>query len=305
MRKRINNFLNRPFPPFLTHKMGRIYYYKMIVIIAALTVIKPIEFINWHEYHEYRKSLVSTNYIFLFFGMYALLHYMLKYFLPRYYDTDKWTLKNEFQVLLFFFPVLIGGNCLYADFAIPEFELTQDTFLDLLLYNGTMSFVTIPALGYYVDTKLQLKQSIEPKQPIQLTEPTLPATSKEHSKPKLHLTEEQALVILQKLNELMDTQQLYLLKECNLQQVVTSSGIPRHHVSEAINAYSHKNFPDFINEYRCKHACLLYKKKESHQLSIDAFAEKCGFQNRVSYHNAFKKMYGISPSEYKERENIS
>ena len=156
MRKRINQFLNRPFPPFLNHKPGRICFYKMIVIIAVLSFIKPVVFINWHEYHEFRKSLVSTNYIFLFFGMYALLHCLLKSFRPRYYDTDTWTLKNEFQVLLFFFPVLIGGNCLYADFAIPEFELTQDTLLDLLLYNGTMSFVTIPALGYYVDTKLPL-----------------------------------------------------------------------------------------------------------------------------------------------------
>jgi AraC-like DNA-binding protein len=310
MQKRIKNLLNRRFPVFLINKTGRISYLRMIVIIAVLTIIKPFEFINWYEYH---KSLVSTYYIFLFFGMYALLHYMLKSILHRYYNTDTWTLRKEFRVLLFYFPFITCGNCLYADFTIPEFELTLHTFLDFLLYNGTLSFVTIPALGFYVDTKLQPKQPIgltEPDhvselishaqvvEPPQAIEPTLSTEPKENTKSTLHLTEEQELKILQILHTVMETEQLFLSNKCSEQKVATHTNIPLHHISYAINTYSEYNFNDFVNKYRVEQVCRILQNEHDKKPILKNIGFECGFSCKGTYYAAFRKFTGKTPAQY-------
>ena len=322
MKERMNNFLNRPFPRFLWNDKGRTYYYWMIFFFVVLAnVTKPFGFVNWLEYH---RSMVLTNFIFLFFGMYPLVHRLLKFIHPRNFDTDTWTLKKEFQVLMFFFPAINGGSCLYADYAVPEFELTVDTFLDILLFNGTLSIMSMPTFGFFIDKKLipshpiqlivlprtiesikpiELPQRIEPIELTQPIESTLPAEPKEKTKSTSLLTKEQALNIIQTLKELMETKQHYLSKKCTLHYLAEHSGIPRHRISEAINNFSDDNFSDFVNRYRVEHACRLLKDNSPKRKNIEVIGEECGFQNRMSFYNAFKKIYGISPSEYQERVN--
>jgi AraC-like DNA-binding protein len=321
MQERINHFLNHQFPIFQWTEKGRFYYFIMILFFVGLAnVTQPFGIVNWVEYH---RSLVLTCYIFLFFGMYPMLHYVLRSLKSRYFSARIWTRKKEFRVFLFFFPTIMGLSCLYAYFTVPGFKLTPVIFEDILLYNCTLSFMSIPTFGFYVDKKLiparpiQLfvdtqavvqKKPVEPVKSVERLQNTklTPRTQpKESGKSRSCLTEEQALKILQKLTELMETEQLYLSKKCKLEYVATNSGIPQHRISEAINNFSDKNFSDFINEYRCKHACRLLENNVSQLLTIEAIGEKCGFQNRVSFHKAFKKIYGISPSEYQEKENFN
>ena len=99
----------------------------------------------------------------------------------------------------------------------------------------------------------------------------------------------------------METKQLYLSKDCKLGYVAAHSNIPKHRISEAINNFSDNNFSDSINEYRCRHACQLLEDNIPKRDNIEVIGEKCGFKNRVSFQKAFKKIYGISPSEYMER----
>ncbi len=311
MQKRFKHFLNRPFPLFLWNDKGRNYYYWMIFFFVVLAnITKPFGFVNWLEYH---RSLVLTIFICLFFGMYALLHHLLKIIHPRNYDKDTWTLKKEFMVLMFFFPAITGSSCLYAQLAVPEFELTMDTFLDILLYNGTLSFLSVPTFGFFIDKKLIpsqpkpliiLPRAIEPKKPIELPK-SIESKEKTKSNSQSHLTEEQALKILQKLKELMETQQLYLSHKCNLQYVADRSGIPRHRISDSINNFSDDNFHDFVNRYRVEHACRLLKNGQGQHLKVEAIVCECGFESRSSFFNTFKKFTGKTTSEYLDELGIA
>ena len=317
MQERINHFLNHQFPIFQWTEKGRFYYLIMtFIFVGFANVTQPFGIINWVEYH---RSLVLTSYIFLFFGMYPVLHYLLRALIPRYFSTRIWTRKKEFRVFLFFFPTITGLSCLYAYFTVPGFKLTPVIFGDILLYNGTLSLMSVPTFGFYVDKKLNPSRPIQlfvythpvvPKEPIepvkyverlQNTKLTPRTQPKESGKSRSCLTEEQALKILQQLNEVMKTTQLYLSKDCKLGYVAAHSNIPKHRISEAINNFSDNNFSDFINEYRCKHACKLLENNIPKRDNIEVIGEKCGFQNRVSFQKAFKKIYGISPSEYMER----
>ena len=332
MQERINRFLNHQFPIFQWTEKGRFYYFIMtLIFVGFANVTQPFGFVNWVEYH---RSLVLTCYIFLFFGLYPVLHYLLRSLNRRYFSARMWTRKKEFRVFLFFFPGITCLSCLYAYFTVPGFKLTPIIFEDILLYNGTLSLMSVPTFGFYVDKKLIPVRPIqlfvdnqdvvakkpvvhtnpveftstikkterippaEPKEFTQTIEPDLPSKPKEKTKSTSQLTEEQSLRILHQLNELMETQQLYLSKNCKLEYVATHSGIPKHRISEAINNFSDDNFSDFVNRYRVEYACRLLENGQKQQLKVEAIGRNCGFESRSSFYKAFKMFTGKTTSEY-------
>lgn len=277
MQKQICNYLNRPFPLFLAHRKGRIYFILMTFILAVLVnVLQPFGLINCHEFH---KGLVLTDYIMMFFGIYALLYVILSYFRRQHYEPDTWTLRKEFQVLLLFLPSTACISCLFANFTIPEFDLTLDTFLDLQLYNGMLCVVSIPTFGYFIRTQIK--------------------TTPIPSEAKLNATdEEQARKILQKLHEVMETEQLYLSNKCNQKLVSEHTGIPVYRISGTINTFYKCSFTDFVNKYRVEHVCRILQDGKNKRLKLEAIGMECGFGGKVNFYAVFKKFTGKTPGEY-------
>ena len=276
--------MNRPFPLFLAHRKGRIYFIWMIVILALLAnVLQPFGLINIHEFH---KPLVLADYILVFYGTYALLYTVLSYFSPRHYHPDTWTIKKEFRALMFYIPATAGTTYLFADFSVPEFELSLPSFLQLQFYNSLLTAISIPTFGYFVDTRLN---------------PTTIAQRlkrKENAASRLNLNEKQSRNILQKLHEVMETEQLYLSIKCSLQHVATRSGIPLHHISYAINTFTEYTFNDFVNKYRVEHVCRILQNGPDKKLKMEGIGTECGFGSKVSFYAAFRKFTAKTPTEY-------
>jgi AraC-like DNA-binding protein len=74
----------------------------------------------------------------------------------------------------------------------------------------------------------------------------------------------------------------------------------RHYVSMAINRCTKKNFNTFVNEYRVKEAVQLLSKSNFEQFSIDQIAFDSGFTDRKNFYRVFKKITGLSPTEFRE-----
>ena len=55
----------------------------------------------------------------------------------------------------------------------------------------------------------------------------------------------------------------------------------------------------FVMQIRMKRAKQLLDSKP--EWSIDEVAEHCGFDHYSGFYHAFKKMFGISPSQYRRR----
>ena len=55
----------------------------------------------------------------------------------------------------------------------------------------------------------------------------------------------------------------------------------------------------FVMQIRMKRAKQLLDSKP--EWSIDEVAERCGFDHYSGFYHAFKKMFGISPSQYRRR----
>lgn len=108
----------------------------------------------------------------------------------------------------------------------------------------------------------------------------------------------------EKLVRLVESQELYLDNELTLMDLAEALRISRHHTSQIINVCFNSSFYEFINKYRIEVAEKLLINEDSN-LNITDIAYKSGFNNRVSFYNAFKKNLGITPTEYRNQNLVS
>jgi len=74
--------------------------------------------------------------------------------------------------------------------------------------------------------------------------------------------------------------------------------VNRTYISRAINQCTGKNFSTFINEYRIKEAILIMSE-DAEKYSFEGLGYEVGFNDRKTFYNAFKKITGLSPSDFR------
>jgi AraC-like DNA-binding protein len=72
------------------------------------------------------------------------------------------------------------------------------------------------------------------------------------------------------------------------------------YVSNAINRCTGKNFKTYLNEYRVKDAIRILSDELAEDISIDELAEGVGFNDRKNFYRVFKKITGLSPTDFKK-----
>ena len=103
-----------------------------------------------------------------------------------------------------------------------------------------------------------------------------------------------------KLKEFLSFRQPFLQPGYSLRQLADDMQLPLHHLSALINQHYKMRFNDFINIYRVNH-CRMKIHAEWQQKKLEAIGSASGFNNRNTFSVAFKKVIGISPSEYVRR----
>ena len=63
-----------------------------------------------------------------------------------------------------------------------------------------------------------------------------------------------------------------------------------------------QNFVTFINAYRIEYAKNLLNNPEKNNLTIEAIGQGSGFKSKSAFNNAFKKITGINPSDFKRNK---
>ncbi len=81
--------------------------------------------------------------------------------------------------------------------------------------------------------------------------------------------------------------------------------ISRRKISYVLNEIMDKNFYGVINEYRVREAETLLMKDDLNQLKIEVLGEMVGFQSKSSFNACFKKVTGMTPSEYRNKMRSS
>ena len=119
------------------------------------------------------------------------------------------------------------------------------------------------------------------------------------------LKEADAEKYLNKLLKHMEIKKPYLDVDLTIQDVAESLSIPRHYLTQVINEKLNKNFYQFINEYRVEEVKSLLKDMDYQKYTMTAIAFEAGFNSKSSFNNVFKEITGMTPTEFKEKEEIS
>ena len=98
----------------------------------------------------------------------------------------------------------------------------------------------------------------------------------------------------------LNEKEIYLDRNLDLQKFADELNISKTQLSEIISKGHGKTFNDLINFYRVKKFEELIIKPEYKSYSILGVAEIAGFNSKTTFNNAFKKVNGITPSQFKK-----
>lgn len=100
------------------------------------------------------------------------------------------------------------------------------------------------------------------------------------------------------VSDFMRSEKPYLNPDLNLSELAELLQMNRSQLSQIINTGFHKNFNDFINEYRVNTFKEQLKLGQHKQLSLLGIAYNCGFNSKATFNRVFKKITKTSPSEF-------
>ncbi len=104
-----------------------------------------------------------------------------------------------------------------------------------------------------------------------------------------------------KLLQEMNVQKPYLDPELNLPHLARLMGLTVHEMSELINMGFGENFAQFVNRYRVEEGKRLLLSDDHAHLSMVGIAFETGFNSKTAFNTTFKKMTGVSPTEFREK----
>ena len=102
--------------------------------------------------------------------------------------------------------------------------------------------------------------------------------------------------LMERIRQLMETDQLYLKPDLQVANIADALGIHRNAVSACINSQQGCTFSQYINQYRVSHAKRLLR--EAPDTKISAVGLDSGFANERSFFRAFKMATGKTPREW-------
>ncbi len=106
------------------------------------------------------------------------------------------------------------------------------------------------------------------------------------------------VIELKELFEKYADKEFYLNRDLDRKEIANYLNIQPHIFSAFISQAYEANFNDVINRYRIKYIEEGLKNEKWSELTLEAIAEKAGFNNRVTFLTAFKKFTGSTPTQY-------
>jgi AraC-like DNA-binding protein len=121
---------------------------------------------------------------------------------------------------------------------------------------------------------------------------------KEEKYKKSTLDNDRIQTIVDQLLNYMDEGKPYLESKITLPQLAEKLNTNSNYLSQAINEKLKMNFYDFINKYRVEEFKERLKSRNAANFTLFGHASDCGFSSKSSFNEVFKKITGITPSQY-------
>ncbi|HRI61217.1 MAG TPA: helix-turn-helix domain-containing protein [Saprospiraceae bacterium] len=115
---------------------------------------------------------------------------------------------------------------------------------------------------------------------------------------KSGLTPEAAEALHRRLQDLMNTGQLFKESDLSLTDLAERLDTHPNYLSQIINEKEGKNFYDYINSMRVEVFLKMVADPKNRRFTLLALALECGFNSKSAFNRYFKKATGQAPSEY-------
>ena len=117
---------------------------------------------------------------------------------------------------------------------------------------------------------------------------------------KSTLSEEAKDQLLKRIETEMSVNRYFLNNMASLSYLAKLVSESTHHVSQVINERLRMNFFELLADHRVQEAKkILFADKEK-KITIEDLADQVGYNSKSAFNNAFKKITGKTPSEFRE-----
>lgn len=149
-----------------------------------------------------------------------------------------------------------------------------DNYLTVLLVNGLFIFGLVNTRQL---VSLQLVPAAKPSQPTKMDS-------------KVELIE-----------KAIHQNKLYLEPNLNLERFAEQIGLKPRDISAILKVHYQSNFFEFINRYRVEEVKRLLLAPEHKDETILELIFKAGFNSPSAFHRFFKRMVGLTPTEFRQQ----
>ena len=105
--------------------------------------------------------------------------------------------------------------------------------------------------------------------------------------------------LIEKVCAAMEREKLYLNPRLTVEKVAVHLALPQRQVSSLIKHRFECNFLEYVNGYRVRQAKDALADPTNRDLSVLDIAVKSGFNSKATFNRFFKKLVGVTPSEYR------
>jgi AraC-like DNA-binding protein len=258
------------------------------VIVSTVILVVGIDVIDWLPWTPLSpRDQAAVKFVWAIFKCLPLLYviacvyaeYRLRQELQHVYSTiSAKELRLADLVLMGFFIQSFWSIAAYFLSGYISGEMNDllgvlNTYLTVMLVNMLFAFGII-------NTRQQL--NVRPAETTKLVDITK--------------TDEKIAAIERGLHE----QKLYLDSQINLDRFSEQINVKSRDVSVIINSHYQSNFFEFINGFRVEEAKRLLVAPENQEDTILDIIYKSGFNSQSAFHRFFKRIVGITPSEYRK-----
>ena len=185
---------------------------------------------------------------------------------------------------------------------ITELEKQSNHYI-LWIWSLAVFCIVLVIGGFFY---LRLKNRINKKRSKELMEQAVSASRSETKangkrKKKVELTEKLIREILNKL-ERFEKEKGYLHQNLSVSSLAKKLNTNTSYLSNVINIYKEKNFPQYVNDLRIDYAVRQLKTDDTLiKYSIKALTKEFGFNTEGAFRSAFEKKTSIRPSYFLEQ----
>ena len=107
--------------------------------------------------------------------------------------------------------------------------------------------------------------------------------------------------VFEALERLMTVEKQFMEPDVSLAKLSEQLGTSTQQLSKVVNEHAQCNFNEYVNGYRIQAAKEVLLQTESEKFTIASVAFDVGFNSLSSFNAAFKKLEGMTPTEFRQR----